>query len=190
MGNQYSDASTGEFDEGGAPADGAAGHNAELAIGGGGGSGGFAPPASQDSQEARVARLESFERLPAAESVPVPGAGGMGQAPSHEIMRDTGPIIGTPPDEAAAIPLGSYPGAKPRHWDGDREPGSAEKTGTVHTRTQSFDAGEMGAPPTCAAARSLALRLPWFSRPLWLRGSPALTRCARVSQPRRTSLRG
>ncbi len=121
---------------------------------------------------------------------PVPGAGGMGQAPSHEIMRDTGPIIGTPPDEAAAIPLGSYPGAKPRHWDGDREPGSAEKTGTVHTRTQSFDAGEMGAPPTCAAARSLALRLPWFSRPLWLRGSLALTRCARVSQPRRTSLRG
>ena len=117
-------------------------------------------PASQDSQEARVARLESFERLPAAESVPVPGAGGMGQVPSHEIMRDTGPIIGTPPDEAAAIPLGSYPGAKPRHWDGDREPGSAEKTGTVHTRTQSFDAGEMGAPPTCAAARSLALRLP------------------------------
>ena len=89
MGNQYSDASTGEFDEGGAPADGAAGHNAELAIGGGGGSGGFAPPASQDSQEARVARLESFERLPAAESVPVPGAGGMGQVPSHEIMRDT-----------------------------------------------------------------------------------------------------
>ena len=102
MGNQYSDASTGEFDEGGAPADGAAGHNAELAIGGGGGSGGFAPPASQDSQEARGARLESFERLPAAESVPVPGAGVMGQAPSHEIMRDTGPIIGTPPDEAAA----------------------------------------------------------------------------------------
>ena len=50
--------------------------------------------------------------------------------------------------------------------DVDGEPGSAEKTGTVHTRTQSFDAGEMGAPPTCAAARSLALRLPWFSRPL------------------------
>ena len=51
--------------------------------------------------------LESCERLPAAESGPVPGAGGMGQAPSHEIMRDTGPIIGTPPDEAEPPPLGS-----------------------------------------------------------------------------------
>ena len=155
MGNQYSDASGGDLSSGDSP------HGRSSAEGAGGGpqpplpdGGGFPPP-----------------HQAAAVPLPVVGGGGGG---GREI-RDTGPLIGTPDAEDAA-PIAIQAMSAPSTGDT-----SISKTGQVHTRTHSFDAGEMGAlRPSRAASWA---RLPSLSC-RWRRGDSRLqllSPCDRVS---------
>ena len=57
-------------------------------------------------------------------------------------IRDAGPLIGTPDaDDAAPIAIQAMSAPS----GGALQEFSVSKTGQVHTRTHSFDAGEMGA---------------------------------------------
>ncbi len=67
-------------------------------------------------------------------SVPLPVGGGGGRAGSQ--MREPGPLIGTP-DELDSVPLDFAPQSAPHDV--------GRMTGTVHTRTHSFDAGDLSA---------------------------------------------
>jgi hypothetical protein len=92
-------------------------------------SGGAAPPQPDGG---------GFRPGSQASAVPLPVAGGDG-AQGRE-MRESAPLIGTP-DDADAAPISLEARSAPAAGAGH----GVLKTGTVHTRTHSFDAGEMGA---------------------------------------------
>jgi hypothetical protein len=105
-------------------------------------------------------------------SVPLPVGGGGGGSGSQ--MRDSEPLIGTP-DELDSVPFAFGPRSGPND-DGH----GVLKTGTVHTRTNSFDAGDHSAlslPHSSHHARPLVS----FHRGCGCAGSSPVYKLARLS---------